>query len=86
MNISNKMLLWLAAAAGGLSAASFIWWSQLISAGFASCVAAAVPTGVDCRHEPPLFTAIGLAGVAVLLASVVLVRVARIAMGARQAA
>jgi len=86
MKISNKLLLWLAAVAGGLSAAFFFWWRQLISADFVACVAAAAPTGIDCRHELQLFTAVGLAGISVLLVLVIMVRGARVALGARQAA
>ena len=86
MTISNRSLLWMAAASAVLSAATFWWWSRLIASDFATCVATAAPTGVDCRHGVALFAAVALAGLCILLSSTVAIRGLRGSFASRRAA
>ena len=86
MYVSSKLLVSLAAVSAALSAASFWWWTRLMGADFATCVAQAVPVGVDCRHDTQFYVGLALAAFGLALLSAATVRYCRAAMAARHAA
>lgn len=86
MRSSTKMLLGLAAAAGGIAGVCFWWWTRLMTNDFAACVATAAPIGVDCRHDSPFYGALIFAVLAVALLLATATRGAMALMASRRAA